>query len=67
MMQQLRQFSGPARQGAPGSRWFVGILYLFMAVVAGLWATGWSGSKHTTVAAPAHHGTAGSATTGAAQ
>ncbi len=65
MMQQSPQSSGPARQGAPGARWFIGILYAFMAVVVGLWATGWSGTKHSTVAAPAHHGTAASATTGA--
>ena len=62
---QLRESAGPARQGPPGARWFIGILYAFMAVVAVTWATGWSGGKPNIAAAPAHHGT--TATTGEAK
>jgi len=59
----LREASGPARQGPAGARWFIGILYAFMAVVVASWALGWSGNKPNTVAGPAaHHTTTGAAT-----
>lgn len=55
-------------EGPLGARWFVGILYVFMAVVLAGWAGGWwdRGSGAGTGTASSHHtSTSAAATNGA--
>ena len=53
-------------EGPRGARWFVGILYIFMAVALAGWAGGWwdRGSGTGTTASSHHTSTSAAATSG---